>query len=342
MSNILITGAGGYIGIPLCSKLLERDHSVTALDRYFFGKSRIVKIAENSRARVVVEDIRDVKPETFEGIDTVIDLAGLSNDASAEIDPALTRAINFEGGIRMAQIAKTAGVRRYVYGSSASVYGEGIREGLAENDECRPQTLYAESKLAVEGALRELCGPDFETVILRNATVFGLAPRMRFDLAINIMTLRAWKERLIYIMGGGDQWRPFIHINDVVRAFVLAVESDRDKVAGEIFNVGDDEMNFQIRQLAQFVRDIVPNVSVHTIPDDPDRRTYSLSFAKFHQRFRFHAETRVHEGIVEIKQALDRGTITADDPSSYTLQWYRSLVDWEKRIKDLSLRGRIL
>ena len=133
MSNILITGAGGYIGIPLCSKLLERDHSVTALDRYFFGKSRIVKIAENSRARVVVEDIRDVKPETFEGIDTVIDLAGLSNDASAEIDPALTRAINFEGGIRMAQIAKTAGVRRYVYGSSASVYGEGIREGLAEN-----------------------------------------------------------------------------------------------------------------------------------------------------------------------------------------------------------------
>jgi len=165
---------------------------------------------------------------------------------------------------------------------------------------------------------------------------------MRFDLAINIMTLRAWKERLIYIMGGGDQWRPFIHINDVVRAFVLAVESDRDKVAGEIFNVGDDEMNFQIRQLAQFVRDIVPNVSVHTIPDDPDRRTYSLSFAKFHQRFGFHAETRVHEGIVEIKQALDRGTITADDPSSYTLQWYRSLVDWEKRIKDLSLRGRIL
>src|SRR5438552_18757018 len=101
MSNILITGAGGYIGIPLCSKLLERDHSVTALDRYFFGKSRIVEIAENSRARVVVEDIRDVKPETFEGIDTVIDLAGLSNDASAEIDPALTRAINFEGGIHL-------------------------------------------------------------------------------------------------------------------------------------------------------------------------------------------------------------------------------------------------
>src|SRR5204863_1118858 len=174
------------------------------------------------------------------------DLAGLSNDASAEIDPALTRAINFEGGIRMAQIAKTAGVRRYVYGSSASVYGEGIREGLAENDECRPQTLYAESKLAVEGALRELCGPDFETVILRNATVFGLAPRMRFDLAINIMTLRAWKDRVIYVMGGGEQWRPLIHVNDVVRAMIMGLEESAELVAGETFNVGGDDLNYQI------------------------------------------------------------------------------------------------
>jgi nucleoside-diphosphate-sugar epimerase len=300
------------------------------------------RIAEHGRARVQVEDIRNIGPEHLQGIDTVVDLAGLSNDASAEIDTALTRAINFEGGMRLARIAKEAGVRRYVYGSSASVYGHGVRELLTENDECRPQTLYAESKLAVEGQIRELDGPDFETVILRNATVFGLAPRMRFDLAINIMTYRAWKERVIYIMGGGEQWRPFIHINDVVRAFLLAVESEADVVAGEIFNVGGEDMNYQIRQLAQYVMDVIPNVAVHRIPDNPDRRTYSLSFAKIKQRLAFQPQIRVHEGIVEIKQALERSAINGDDPTCYTLQWYQSLLEWERRIKALSLRDSIL
>jgi nucleoside-diphosphate-sugar epimerase len=342
MSNILVTGAGGYIGIPLCSKLLERGHSVIAVDRYYFGLHKMNPIGQNSRARVLVEDIRDLAPQHLEGVDVVVDLAGLSNDASAEIDPALTHAINFEGGMRMARIAKEMRIRRYVYGSSASVYGHGLRDGLTENDECRPQTLYAKSKLSVEALLRELASPDFEIVILRNATVFGLAPRMRFDLAINIMTLRAWKERVIYIMGGGNQWRPFVHVNDVVRAFVLAVESEADQIAGETFNVGGDDMNFQIRQLAQFVMDIIPNVAVHMIPDDPDLRTYSLSFAKVKQRLGFVPEIRVHEGIVEIKQALERGVISSDDPTCHTLQWYRSLLEWEERIKTLSLRNRIL
>lgn len=161
-------------------------------------------------------------------------------------------------------------------------------------------------------------------------------------LAINIMTLRAWKERVIYVMGGGDQWRPFVHVNDVVRALVQGLEEDRERVAGQIFNVGGDDMNYQIRQLAQFVRDVVPNTMVHMIPDDPDRRTYNVSFAKIKQHLGFEPAIRVHEGIVEIKQALERGLLSGDDPTCYTLQWYRSLLDWEQRINCLSLRGRIL
>jgi nucleoside-diphosphate-sugar epimerase len=342
MAKVLVAGAGGYIGIPLCHKLLKNGHFIVALDRFFFGKERLAAIGENPNARVVIEDIRDFDPQILSEVDVVVDLAGLSNDASAAIDPALTRSINCEGGIRLARLAKEAGVRRYVYSSSTSVYGHGVRDRLNENDECKPQSLYAESKLLVEALLGELNDPRFETVIFRSATLFGLAPRMRFDLAINIMTLRAWKERVIYIMGSGEQWRPFVHINDAVRALVLGVEAEAERVASEIFNVGSDDMNYQIRHLPQFVLDVIPHVTVHRIPDDPDQRTYNVSFAKIKQRLGFEPSIRVHEGIVEIKQALERGVILAEDPTSYTLQWYRSLLEWEQRITELSLRGRIL
>jgi nucleoside-diphosphate-sugar epimerase len=342
MAKVLVAGAGGYIGIPLCGKLLERGHSVVALDRYFFGKGRMSEVSANPRISIVTEDIRCVTPEQFAGVNAVVDLAGLSNDASAAIDPDVTRSINCEGGTLLARAAKHAGVRRYVYSSSASVYGRGVRESLSEADECRPQSLYAESKLRVEDLLGKLAAPDFEIVILRNATVFGLAPRMRFDLAINIMTLRAWKERVIYIMGGGEQWRPFIHVSDVVRAIIHGIEDDASVVAGEIFNVGGDDMNYQIQHLAQFVLDVIPHVAVHRIPDDPDKRTYNLSFEKIRQRFGFEPAIRAHEGIVEIKQALDRGAVSGDDPTSHTLQWYSALLDWDRRIKELTLHDRIL
>ena len=342
MARILVSGAGGYIGVPLCRQLLAREHTVVALDRFFFGKQRLTGAIQSPRLETVLADIRDCDPALLAGVDVVIDLAGLSNDLSAEIDPALTQSINAEGGARLARIAKQAGVRRYVYSSSASVYGHGVHDKLAETDECRPQTLYAKSKLRVEQELGELAGGGFEPVIFRNATVFGLAPRMRFDLAVNIMTYRAWKERVIYVMGGGEQWRPFVHVSDVARALVLGAESESELVNAEIFNVGSDDMNYRIGQLAQFVLDVIPNVVVHRIPDDPDKRTYNLSFGKIRQRLAFEPTIRVHEGIVEIKQALDRAVISGDDPTFYTLQWYRSLLDWERRIKDLSLQGRIL
>jgi nucleoside-diphosphate-sugar epimerase len=272
----------------------------------------------------------------------VVDLAGLSNDASADIDPKLTVQINLDGATRLARGAKDAGIRRYVYSSSASVYGAGTKSDLCEGDECRPLTEYARAKLAVETELRKLSDDRFEPVIFRNSTIFGLAPRMRFDLAVNIMTLRAWKHRVVYVMGGGDQWRPFVHVKDVVRALMLGLESPTEKVAGEVFNVGSPAMNYQIKQLAQFVFDVIPNVTIHNIPDDDDRRTYNLNFDKIKAALDYEPAIRVHEGIVEIKQALERGVIDADDPTGYTLDWYVSLIEWEKRIRDLSYRGRIL
>jgi nucleoside-diphosphate-sugar epimerase len=151
---------------------------------------------------------------------------------------------------------RTSRKRQAAPASSAISIRHGPKTGLTEIDECYPQTEYARSKLAVEEALREFAAPNFEPVILRNATVFGLAPRMRFDLAINIMTLRAWRERVVYIMGGWEQWRPFIHISDVVRAMILALDAPAKKVAGETLDVGSNGLNYQIKNLAQFgIRD---------------------------------------------------------------------------------------
>jgi nucleoside-diphosphate-sugar epimerase len=342
MKRILVTGAGGYLGIPLCRELLRRGYHVVALDRYYFGQDKFGELSKNKNLRILVDDIRSFDVNVLKDVDGIIDLAGLSNDLTSDIDLSLTQSINLDGGARVANGAKKMGVRRYIYSSSASVYGQGLKTHLIETDECRPQTLYAKSKLYVERHLNELADSKFEPVVFRNATIFGLSPRMRFDLAINIMTLRAWKERVIYIMGGGEQWRPFIHLNDVVDVFVRGLEAEAEIVAGQTFNVGDVSMNYQIRQLAQFILDVIPNVDVHHIPDDPDKRTYNLSFDKIKQKLGFEAKTKVHEGVVEIKQALERGAVNGDDPTCYTLQWYKSLIEWQQRINGLSIDGNLI
>jgi nucleoside-diphosphate-sugar epimerase len=222
------------------------------------------------------------------------------------------------------------------------VYGAGARESLKETDALAPQTDYAKSKVAIENVLEELKSESFCPVILRNSTIFGLAPRMRFDLAVNIMTLRAWKERVIYVMGGGEQWRPFVHVSDVVAAFVLVMGAPRNVVHGQIFNVGSSDLNYQIKQLAQFVLDVVPNVEVHVIPDDPDKRTYNICFSKIEEVLGYKTKYQVRDGIAEIKEALEKGALDPDDPTCYTLQWYKSLLKWERKIQEVSVMGKVI
>jgi nucleoside-diphosphate-sugar epimerase len=342
MKKIIVTGAGGYVGVLLCDELLKRGYYVIALDRYFFGLDKMEGIKISSNLEIRKDDLRYCDVAIFKDVYGVIDLAGLSNDASAEIDPALTKSINYKGSERFAREAKRHGVERYIYSSSASVYGAGAKKALSEEDPLFPQTEYAKSKVAIEKVLLELKDENFHPVMLRNATIFGLAPRMRFDLAINIMTMRAWKERVIYIMGGGEQWRPFVHVRDVVKAFMLSLEAPLEKVDGQVFNVGSSDLNFQIKQLAQFVVDVIPNVKVHIIPDDADKRTYNLNFDKIKKVLGFEASVHIHEGIVEIKQALEKGVLDPDDPTCFTLQWYKSLLLWHTRIKELSHEGEII
>lgn len=343
MRHVLVHGAGGYVGVPLCAALLDRGYHVTALDRFFFGQDKMRSLQAHDQLTMRIDDIRYFDPALLRDVDAVIDLAGLSNDPAAELDPALTQDINYRGGVRVAHLAQEYGVQRYVYSSSASVYGAGSKEGLEEVDALAPQTAYAQSKVAVEQEVLQLVGSrHFEPVILRNATIYGVAPRMRFDLAINAMTVQAWKEGSIRVLGGGTQWRPVVHVQDVVHAFLLALEAPREQVSGEIFNVGSDAQNVQIGQVAQLIAECVPHpVTICYLPGNPDNRSYHLSFRKIHDTLGYRVSMPLQEGIAELIQALAQGGIHPEDPTGYTVQWYKELLVWAPRIEALLYQGGV-
>jgi nucleoside-diphosphate-sugar epimerase len=336
--NILVFGGGGYIGIPLAQQLAGQGHQVTAADRFYFSKCP-------QNCYLLRADIRTFKfPEGLiqrgiPGYDVVIDLCGLSNDACAEIDPDLTRSINLDGAMRLADAAKAAGVEHYIYASSCSVYGHGTDIGLKESAECKPLTLYAQYKLMVEDYLRAIADKDFQPVILRNATVFGYARRMRFDLVVNAMTLRAWKDHLIYVMGGGDQWRPLVHINDVCSVICTILEK---QVRGETFNVGSDKLNVQIYELADMVAKEFPYAVRHVIPDNPDQRSYNVSFAKINGALFSSWRDIRFSGIRDIVANLEANPDLANDPTTITVAWYKELLSWKDRIDALRLDGILL
>lgn len=340
MKKILVTGAGGYIGILTCQKLLEKGYKVIALDRYFFGQEKI-NLIKNQNLEILKTDTRYFDTKILKNVFAVIDCAGLSNDATSEIDPQLTIDINFKACIRIAQAAKKYGVKKYIYSGSASVYGDGRKKSLKETDELNPITQYAKSKSDCEKELLKLNDGNFSVTIFRNSTVFGYSPRMRFDLAINIMTMRAWKDGVIYVMGDGNQWRPFVHVNDVVEAFMLGLESEERLVSGEIYNVGFNNQNFQIKKLAEFIKEILPSTKIIFVPDNPDKRNYNVNFDKIKNNLSFKSTINLKDGILEIKDKLDNAIISPEDPTCYTLQWYQTLIDWDKKINDLKFKNKI-
>jgi nucleoside-diphosphate-sugar epimerase len=340
MSKVMVTGAGGYIGTQLVRDLVKAGHDVTAVDRFFFGKEPLSEFVGNNKVTIKQKDIRDLDQNDFKGHDAVCDLACLSNDPAGEIDPQLTYQINRDGRIHVAKTAKQAGVPKYIISSSCSVYGKGEEPQLSETSNTNPVSVYAKSTLEAEQQNLSIADENFSVTALRNATVFGLSTRMRFDLVINLMTLSAFQKGRIIVMGGGSQWRPLVHVSDVSRAFLTVISSNSEKVNEEIFNVGLD--NFQIKDLAYLVREELPfDVEIDFAPDDDDRRDYNVIFDKAESNLGFTAKTGVDQGVREIYQALKSGKVDVG-AKTVTVQWYRNIIEAKNLIDLITINGRVI
>lgn len=341
METVLVTGAGGYIGSVLVPKLLRDGYAVKAIDRFFFGKD---KLPTGENLEVMVEDSRKLQPELFREVDHVIDLVAISNDPSAELFSDQTWAINHSGRVNCARLARDAGVKKYILPSSASIYGYQDKI-VDETSPTNPLTVYARANERTEQDVLKMAGDGFCVAIMRQATVYGFSPRMRFDLAVNGMTFGAWKHGRLPLMRDGKQYRPMVHIEDSTDVMLLLLKTDPAVINGQIFNVGSDENNFQIEQLARRVARAIKENTGREIDiewyGDPDNRSYRLSFAKLEQTLKWKARYEVEKGVEGIIDALQKGLIDRT-PETITLEWYRSLSYWHKIIKDVEKYGGIL
>jgi nucleoside-diphosphate-sugar epimerase len=321
--KVLVTGAGGYIGSVLVPYLLEKGYEVVALDRFFFGKEKLPN--ENDKLKIVEDDIRFFNKELLKGVDTVVDLAALSNDPTGEFDPVKTWSINYLGRFRVAVISKIMGVKRYILPSSCSVYG--FQDNVVdENSPLNPLTTYAKANLKAEEEILPLADESFTVIILRFATVYGYSPRMRFDLAINGMVKGFFKNGKIPILRDGTQWRPFVHVRDICKAINLVFDAPSNLVNKEVFNVGSEDQNYQIFDLAKRVANAIGIPFEYEWYGLPDHRSYRVSFEKIRKKLGFVPDYNAELGALEIWNALKEGKVYPDDPKTITVEWYKKIL----------------
>lgn len=280
--RVMITGHLGFIGPIIIGVFKEAGHHITGLDVGYFSECIDPSSYAIAPDREIHSDIREVKREHFEDIDCIVHLAAISNDPMGELNPDVTVDVNYEATLLTARLAKAAGVGRFVFASSCSMYGAAGQLGaLDETAELNPVSAYAVSKTRAEDALTELADARFCPVFMRNATAFGVSPRMRFDLVLNNLFGVAKQTGVARVLSDGTPWRPIVHIEDISRAALCAAEADRDAVYCEAFNIGSNDMNFQVSKIAQAVADSIKGCRVEiTSETGPDKRSYQVDFTK--------------------------------------------------------------
>lgn len=310
--RVLITGSEGYIGAVLRDVLIERGHEVVGLDTGYFMECDFGHAP--TPIPMIQRDIREVEAVDFGGVEAICHLAALSNDPLGNLAPDLTGDINTQGSIHLAQVAKEAGVRRFVFASSCSLYGQGGSLGLTEEAEANPQTPYAHSKIDFEKALHDMADDTFSPTYLRNATAFGISPRLRFDIVVNNLCGWAHTAKQIRMTSDGTPWRPLVHVRDISKAFACALEAPLEAVHDQAFNVGSTENNVQIRDIAHKVRAQMPECDVTFGNSDGDTRTYNVDFTKIETKLPGFgkADVSIDDAITEFLDAFRQMSLTDD------------------------------
>jgi nucleoside-diphosphate-sugar epimerase len=311
--RVLVTGHRGYIGTVMVPMLVQAGHTVVGLDSDLFEQCTFHPgIFDVPQLRV---DLRDVQARDLEGFDAVIHLAALSNDPLSDLNPDITYDINHFASVRLARLAKDAGVPRFLYSSSCSSYGQAGDNFVDETAALNPITAYAISKVRVEQDVARLADDRFSPTFLRNATAYGVSPRLRFDLVLNNLTAWAYAKGRVHIKSDGTPWRPIVHIEDIARAFLAVLGAPREVVHNEALNVGQTEENYRIRELADIVQDVVPGSQIEYAKDGgPDPRCYRVDFGKIQRLLpEFKPQWNARRGAEELYDAYRRGGLVIED-----------------------------
>jgi nucleoside-diphosphate-sugar epimerase len=304
---VLVVGGAGYIGSTLVRRLLHEQYHVRVLDSLMFGDQAIRDLYGNSRFELMVGDFRTIETivRSIRGMDAVIHLGAIVGDPACALDADYTLSVNTEAVRALREICRGYGVRRFLFASTCSVYGA-QDQLINEHSPLAPVSLYARSKIDAEQAILAMQNEEFRPTILRLATAFGLSYRMRYDLVVNLLTAQAINKSKITIFNG-NQWRPFIHVNDIARAFVTCLQAPLELVAGQVFNAGDDESNLTLTDLGELVGRLVPGTEVCHQENSADKRSYRVDFSKIRQQLGFRCLTTVEDGIEELVQAVRTG-----------------------------------
>jgi nucleoside-diphosphate-sugar epimerase len=309
--KIFLTGNLGYVGSVLHQRLENNNHDVTGCDINYFPKNWDNNLPDTNK--ILRKDIRDITKNDLIGFDAICHLAGLSNDPMGEINQSLTNEINFLETIRIAKLSKDAGIQRFIFSSSCSTYG--LNEDIVdENSKVEPQTAYAKSKVNSEIELLKLKDSTFSPIILRNATVYGISPNLRLDLVINNLVGSAVSTGKIKLLSDGTAWRPLLHVEDMADAFIKCVEAPIEQVSGEIFNVGSNDDNVTVLEIAEKILKIIPNSKIEIAENsNKDNRSYRVNFDKINQKLGFKTKWNLDSGIKYIYEEMRKNNFSTDD-----------------------------
>jgi nucleoside-diphosphate-sugar epimerase len=306
---VLVIGGGGYIGSALVPKLLEAGHRVRVLDIMMFGETALDVVRNHPRLQLVKGDFRQVDKvvQAIKGVDSVVHLGGIVGDPACSLDEPLTIDVNLSSTKMIADLAKSHNVQRFVFASTCSVYGASTNT-LDERSEVKPLGIYGHTKYASETVLADMASTNFAPIILRFATIYGLSGRTRFDLVVNLLTAKAKLDGEITVHNG-DQWRPFVHVEDAARAIVAVLEAPLATVANEVFNVGSSDQNFTIREVGEIIHQQVISAKLILSDDDKDRRNYRVDFGKIRKLLNFQTTWTVQDGIQQVLEAIASGRV---------------------------------